>query len=100
MGEQLVSSSSTGYSTTSGGRVSGGRLRAARTAAGLSQSWVARRLGISQPAVSCREKGSVAADVAEAHLAVIPEPQPARVSIRRSNYYTGKRLVDLIAGRL
>lgn len=84
---------------TSAVRVSGERLRAARIAAGLTQETVARRLGLTTIAVGHREKHGVCGRLAEQHLAVIPEPLPElveRVSIRRSAYYTGKRLVDLV----
>jgi len=100
-----MSSSSTGYSTTSAVRVSGERLRAARIAAGVSQAWVARRLGLTRMAVCYRERNGVPSAIAIEHLAVIPDlaapvVRPVeRVSIRRSNYYTGKRLVDLVAAR-
>lgn len=83
---------------TSAVRVSGERLRAARAASGLTQAEVARRLGVTRQLINQREGAFVRADTAEAHLAVIPEPVE-RVSIRRSNYYTGKRLVDLVAAR-
>lgn len=90
---------------TSAVRVSGERLRAARIAAGLSQAWVARRLGLTRMAVCYRERDGVPSAIAIEHLSVIPDlaapvVRPVeRVSIRRSNYYTGKRLVDLVAAR-